>query len=149
MNNQGLIYTRFPFSSIENMVLPGNLTDQETQLIHSLRVDVEKFNAIEWGKDIWDQQKSSSNNIFSRSLRENLNEVESFLVFAASSPCLPHIGLGVVNIKFNNILLHSWLSRNQWKRLFQSSLISIGFAVRWIPAFWGIIVCLNALCIPL
>ena len=78
MNNQGLIYTRFPFSSIENMVLPGNLKDQETQLIHSLRVDVEKFNAIEWGKDIWDQQKSSSNNIFSRSLRENLNEVESF-----------------------------------------------------------------------
>ena len=47
MNNQGLIYTRFPFSSIENMVLPGNLADQETQLIHSLRVDVEKFNAIE------------------------------------------------------------------------------------------------------
>ena len=99
MNNQGLIYTRFPFSSIENMVLPGNLTDQETQLIHSLRVDVEKFNAIEWGKDIWDQQKSSSNNIFSRSLRENLNEV------TASSPCLPHIGLGVVNIKFNNTSL--------------------------------------------
>ena len=51
MNNQGLIYTRFPFSSIENMVLPGNLTDQETQLIYLLRVDVEKFNAIEWEKD--------------------------------------------------------------------------------------------------
>ena len=32
-NNQGLIYPRFPLRSIENMVLPGNLTDQEIQLI--------------------------------------------------------------------------------------------------------------------
>ena len=29
------------------MLLPGNLTDQEIQLIHLLRVDEEKLNAIE------------------------------------------------------------------------------------------------------
>lgn len=46
-NNQRLNYPRFPLRNIEDMVLPGNLSDQELQLIHSLKLDEEKVNAIE------------------------------------------------------------------------------------------------------
>ena len=62
----------------------------------------------------------------------SLIEVESFLVFVLSSPCLPQIGLCVINrVHFHltlhnkgpsqskvNSLLHLRLSGNQWKSLF-------------------------------
>ena len=53
---------------------------------------------------IWEQKKSLTKKICSSSLRDtSLKKLESFLVFAASSPCLPQIGLGVINIEFDNI----------------------------------------------
>ena len=46
-NKEGLNFQRFPLRNIENMAIPQNLSEQELQLIDTLRVDEDQHNSTE------------------------------------------------------------------------------------------------------
>ena len=46
-SNQTLLYPRFPLRNIEEMVVPGNLSEDEKQLLHTIQIEEEKINEIE------------------------------------------------------------------------------------------------------
>ena len=46
-NKEGLNFPRFPLRNTENMVIPENLSEQEIQLIDTLRLDEEQINSTE------------------------------------------------------------------------------------------------------
>ena len=46
-SNQTLLYPRFPLRNIEEMVVPGNLSEDEKQLLHTIQIEKDKINEIE------------------------------------------------------------------------------------------------------
>lgn len=46
-NKEGLNFPRFPLRNIETMEIPENLSEQESRLIDTLRVDEDQLNSTE------------------------------------------------------------------------------------------------------